>query len=150
MEQILVNGANQVFAAIPSGVAIKNVAGAANVVLSPSEAAADIIEFTGVLTGNIIVTVPQTLQSPQVVGTPSTFPAPPPPIGPGNSLLVASWQKFFVNNTTGAFTITIQGQSLVSGGPPPTNVLVLASPGPKTQFAHSADGINVFASGAAV
>ena len=66
----------------PYGGLSKSVAGAADVTLSHPEARNDILEFTGVLTGNINVIVP---------------------------LAVDQWTVY--NGTTGAFTLTVRGAS---------------------------------------
>lgn len=127
MEQVIIGGSNQVFPPIPAGPAVQSVAGAANVTLATNVGASDIIELTGVLTGNIVVTLPVPL-SPQVVGTTGPF------------SLVTSWIKIVRNNTTGPFTLTVKG---------PGGVGVAVTQGASTLL-FSEDGANVFSSGTAL
>jgi hypothetical protein len=61
----------------------KSIAGGASVTLTDDEAAHQRIQFTGTLTGNVTVTVP-----------------PGPATG---------WLRVFFNNTTGGFTLTVNG-----------------------------------------
>jgi hypothetical protein len=126
VEQVQSNGGNQTFPVLPAGYATRDVSGNANVVLKSNEGICDFIELTGVLTGNIVVTIP-TPPIAQVVGT-----------SPNAPLKVApSWLKFVRNSTTGAFTITLVGPG--GGG-----VLLASGVTP----CYSKDGQNVqFAAG---
>ena len=131
MEQVSIGGANQVFAPIPAGFATRSVAGAVDVALTSSESAADIIEVTGALTGDIHVIVATPL-FPQVVGTTQTS----PPTLPST---INSWVKIFRNATTGVHTVTVIGP----GG---TGIAVTQG---DSQVLYSKDGVNVLAGGAA-
>ena len=128
MEQLLINNANQVFPIIPAGPALRDVSGAANVSLSSSEAASDIILLSGVLTGNIVVTVPAPQVPAQVNGS------------TGSVGLGAGWIKIFRNNTTGAFTLSIQG---------PTGAPIVLPQG-ESQLIWSPDGQSAFPANTAI
>lgn len=95
MEQIAINGSNQAITSIPAGIASKSVTGGAATYVLGSEAVADMINLTGTITGNVIVSCPALLANLDTTA--------------GNTALktVATWLKVFRNNAAGPFTVTI-------------------------------------------
>lgn len=104
MEQVFGNGSNQSFQTLPAGFAARVVAGGVDVNLTSSEGAADLIELTGLLTGNIRVTIPTPLIT-QIIGT----------SGGADFKVGLSWMKLIRNSTTGSFTVTVVGPAGGSG-----------------------------------
>lgn len=131
MEPIAQNGAVPYQIVLPAGFATRDISGAANVTLTNSEGDADLIELTGLITGNIVVTVPLSLFV-MVVGTtlfPPSYETRP------------SWLKVFKNSTAGAFTVTIVG---------PGGVGALITQGQSSVcFSHDGHDVNVTSTGAA-
>lgn len=95
---------NDSFPTLPAGYATRSVAGGADVTLTSAEGATDIIELTGLLTGNVRVTIPAPT-TPQIIGT----------AGGANFKIGLSWLKLIRNSTTGPFTLTVLGTAAGSG-----------------------------------
>lgn len=95
MEQLIINGSNQVVTSIPAGTATKSIAGAAATYVLTTEAIADMINLTGAITGAVVVSCPALLGSLDTTATNTALKT------------ITSWIKLFRNNTTGAFSVTI-------------------------------------------
>lgn len=140
MQRILINAASKSYANIPAGYALKAVA-AADVDLSTSVAAADIIELNG-SAAPLHANVPMS-HFPQVVGTDPPSPLLPPTYA---DVLTASWIKVFYNN--GAADITVRGYN-PAVSPRTYGATVTVSAGDR-QMLYSPNGVDVYAAAAGV
>lgn len=125
MEPLGINGSSQGIVSIPAGPAVQSIANVGTSFKLPSSvSSSDIIELTGALTSDVVVTVATPMIS-HVVGTTGPY------------AIVQSWVKIVRNNTSGTFNVTVRG---------PGGRAIFIAQG-TSETCYSENGIDVFLAG---